>query len=52
MSSIDDALELGPERPPFAVLGGQADKDVDITRIERVEEADQLHVLLRHRLLP
>src|SRR5215213_5134515 len=32
MASIDDALELRPERPPLAVLGRHADQLIDITR--------------------
>ena len=51
VSSIDDALELGPERLPLAILGGESEQPIDITRVERgIGSTDDLDVLLRHRL--
>ena len=35
VSSIDDALELRPERLPLAILGRESDQPIDITRVER-----------------
>jgi len=53
MPSIDDALELRPERQPLAVLGGQADQLINITRVKRLEPAPgDLDVLLRNTRSP
>jgi hypothetical protein len=52
VSSVDDALELRPQRPPLAILGRESEQPIEITGVEGViGSPDDFNVFLRHRLL-